>query len=138
MPQRDIIHNAVRNALIKDGWTITADPYILEYETVRTFVDMAAEAPFVAENNERRILVEVKSFLGNSVVHAFEEALGQYQLYRYLVALTQREHRVYLAVSEAAYYGILERDGLRQIVALSQMAILVVNIAREEIIAWIE
>jgi hypothetical protein len=27
---RDKIHNAVKNALIKGGWTITADPYQLQ------------------------------------------------------------------------------------------------------------
>jgi hypothetical protein len=27
---RDRIHNIVKNALIKDGWTITADPYYLK------------------------------------------------------------------------------------------------------------
>lgn len=27
MPARDIFHDAVKKALIKDGWTITHDPY---------------------------------------------------------------------------------------------------------------
>src|SRR5438132_5430642 len=31
MPRKDIIHQAVKNSLLKDGWTITADPYLLEY-----------------------------------------------------------------------------------------------------------
>lgn len=30
MPVTDFIHDAVRNALVKDGWTITADPYTIE------------------------------------------------------------------------------------------------------------
>jgi hypothetical protein len=30
MPARDIYHNAVKAALIADGWTITHDPYRLE------------------------------------------------------------------------------------------------------------
>lgn len=29
MPRRDLYHDTVRNALIKDGWTITHDPLIL-------------------------------------------------------------------------------------------------------------
>jgi hypothetical protein len=31
MPRLDIIHDAVKNALIKDGWVITEDPFIIEY-----------------------------------------------------------------------------------------------------------
>ncbi|MFN7462557.1 MAG: element excision factor XisH family protein, partial [Pseudanabaena sp.] len=27
MPAKDVYHDAVKNALIKDGWVITADPY---------------------------------------------------------------------------------------------------------------
>ncbi|MEH2321188.1 element excision factor XisH family protein [Nostoc sp.] len=30
MPSRDIYHNHVKNALLKDGWTITHDPLKLE------------------------------------------------------------------------------------------------------------
>lgn len=32
MPRKDQIHEAVRNALVKDGWTITDDQYRIEYE----------------------------------------------------------------------------------------------------------
>lgn len=49
MPAADIIHNAVKNALIKDGWTITADPYRIEYEEIDLFADLAAERPIAAE-----------------------------------------------------------------------------------------
>jgi hypothetical protein len=31
MPRKDQIHQAVRNALIKAGWTITHDPLFIEY-----------------------------------------------------------------------------------------------------------
>lgn len=30
MPRKDHIHEAVKNAFIKDGWTITDDPYRIE------------------------------------------------------------------------------------------------------------
>ena len=29
MPAKDIYHDAVKNALIKDGWTILADPFLI-------------------------------------------------------------------------------------------------------------
>jgi hypothetical protein len=37
MPALDTIHDAVKNALIKDGWSITADPYMIEYEEINRF-----------------------------------------------------------------------------------------------------
>ena len=34
MPGKDIYHEAVKNALIKDGWSILADPYNIKYKDV--------------------------------------------------------------------------------------------------------
>lgn len=49
MPRKDTIHEAVKNALIKDGWTITADPYRITYGDEKIFIDLAAELPLAAE-----------------------------------------------------------------------------------------
>lgn len=40
---KDIYHNHVKEALEKDGWIITADPYILNYADTRFDVDLGAE-----------------------------------------------------------------------------------------------
>jgi hypothetical protein len=32
MPAKDIYHEAVKNALIKDGWRILAAPYKIKYK----------------------------------------------------------------------------------------------------------
>jgi hypothetical protein len=42
MAAKDKIAGAVKNALVKDGWTITADPYILRYEDAALEADLAA------------------------------------------------------------------------------------------------
>jgi hypothetical protein len=39
MPERDIFHDAVKNALVKEGWTITDDPLFLEFGVVDMYVD---------------------------------------------------------------------------------------------------
>ncbi|MDZ8091864.1 MAG: element excision factor XisH family protein [Nostoc sp. DedQUE05] len=36
-------YNAVKNALIKDSSTITADPYPIKYAEVKLFADIAGE-----------------------------------------------------------------------------------------------
>ena len=46
MARLDKIHNAVKNALIKDGWKITHDPYTIEYEEITVQADLAAAAHF--------------------------------------------------------------------------------------------
>lgn len=56
MPRRDTIHNAVKNALIKDGWTITADPYMIEYKDLTLYADLTADRPLAAERGEEKIV----------------------------------------------------------------------------------
>ncbi len=48
MPATDIYHNSVRNALIKDGWTITHDPYTLTFGLRNVFVDLGAQLRFLS------------------------------------------------------------------------------------------
>ena len=40
MPQRDIYHDTAKNALVKDGWTITHDPLILTDGGRNLYVDI--------------------------------------------------------------------------------------------------
>jgi hypothetical protein len=66
MPARDVYHHSLKSALIKDGWTITHDPYTLTFGQRNVFVDLGAERVLAAERGREKIAVEVKSFLGAS------------------------------------------------------------------------
>ncbi|WP_392534241.1 element excision factor XisH family protein [Nostoc sp. C117] len=103
MPKLDIIHNAVKNALIKDGWAITDDPYIIQYRRTTLYADLDAERPIAAERDGQKLVVEVKSFVGASKIQDLKEALGQYDIYRYLLEETAPDRKLYLAVGAIAY-----------------------------------
>jgi predicted RecB family endonuclease len=81
MPAKDSFHNAVKNALIKDGWNITHDPLILGFGKRELYVDFGAELPIGAEKDGRKIAVEVKSFMGKSDINDFKNAIGTSILY---------------------------------------------------------
>jgi hypothetical protein len=49
MPAKDLYHDAVKNALMKDGCSITDDPYIIKYEDAELYADLVAERPLAAE-----------------------------------------------------------------------------------------
>ncbi len=72
MPARDIYHNAVKAALINDGWKITHDPYHIAFGGRDAYVDLGAEQEafdvVAAERGMTRIAVEVKTFTGPSVL----------------------------------------------------------------------
>ena len=62
MPQYDLYHDEVKNALSKDGWTITNDPYTLEYKGLRLYADLGAEKLLAAERDQQKIAIEIKFF----------------------------------------------------------------------------
>lgn len=82
MPARDIYHDAVKNALIKDGWIITQDPLSLRIGKKDLFIDLGAEKLLAAEKGSDKIAVEIKSFVGSSEIRDLENALGQFVLYQ--------------------------------------------------------
>jgi hypothetical protein len=63
VPRKDILHDVVKRALIKDGWIITHDPLHIEFGGLDFYVDLGAEELIGAEKNGRQIAVEVKSFI---------------------------------------------------------------------------
>src|SRR5690242_8520359 len=103
MPAHDLIHDSVKQALIKDGWTITDDPFVIDFENERLFADLGAERPLAAERGQERIVVEIKSFLGPSLMRDLEEALGQYLLYSKVLSETDPERKLYLAMRDIVY-----------------------------------
>ena len=138
MPAKDIYHEAVKNALIKDGWTILADPYKIKYKDAELFADLAAEKPLAAERNGRKIVVEIKSFLSPSPMRDFEIALGQYILYRNLISLTEPEYQIYLAIKDSIYENFFQRESIQDIVKINQLLLLVVEMEKEKILQWID
>ena len=138
MPAKDIYHEAVKNALIKDGWTITADPYPLEYEDVELYPDLAVEKFISEEQKQRKIIIEIKSFISSSLMKDFELALGQYILYRDLIQLAQDEYQeIYLAIKDEIYDTFFQRKSIKAVVKLNQVALLVINTDKEEIVQGI-
>jgi hypothetical protein len=136
---KDIIHQAVKNALIKDGWTITADPFQLKYKEFQLFADLAAErSPLSAEKDGQKIVVEIKTFAGPSFVKALQQALGQYTIYQDIIDVTIPEYRLYLAISHTVYNDFFTQEGAKFIVQRHRLNLVVVNIQREEVLQWIK
>jgi len=137
MPAKDIYYDTARSALLKDGWTITHDPYVLRWGTTDVFIDLGAEQLFAAERQEQKIAVEVKSFVGRSDVDDLEKALGQYILYHDILAKTEPERVLYLAVHEEVLLGIFDEAIGRLLLENQRVKLLVFDRREEVILRWI-
>lgn len=137
MPSRDIYHQAVKSALLKEGWTITHDPFTLPFGLHNLYIDLGAERIVAAERSGEQIAVEIKSFVGASEVADLEQALGQYLLYRSLLQRKEPARSMILAVPSETFESILSTDLGRVVREDYALAILVFDPVAEVIRQWL-
>jgi hypothetical protein len=138
MPARNIHHNAVIQALQADGWTITHDPLLIPYGDRRLFVDLGAERVTIgAERGSERIAVEVASFVADSPIRDFQEAVGQFVVYRALLAQTEPDRTLFLAVSTRVYDSVLSEPVGQLVAADVRLRILVFDTHQQKVVRWI-
>lgn len=134
---KDAIHEAVKRALVNDGWEITADQYTIEFKGTKVYADLAAQLPLAAQRGDHQIVVEVKSFLGASPVRELALALGQYRLYRCFMQIVAPERKLYIAISDLAESRFFRKPAIQYVVREEVLPLLIVNTATEEISTWI-
>ena len=137
MPAKDIYHNQVKSALIKDGWTITHDPLLIRLTKKRLYVDLGAERIIAAERGTEKIAVEIKSFTRPSDMKDLEEALGQCILYSRLLARYDPDRKVYLAVSEDVYISVFEEEAGQILIQDGLLNIVTFNANQEKLVRWV-
>ena len=137
MPARDIYHAVVRNALIKDGWTITQDPLPLKWGKKDMFVDLGAERLLAAEKGEQKIAVEIKSFRSISEMKDLEQAVGQFLIYRSVLAQREPNRVLYLAVPQDVVEDVFQEPLGQLLIGSAAIRVIGFEPTREEVVTWI-
>lgn len=100
---KDIFHDNARIALEKDGWLITAQQLRIDLNESYVEIDLMAESLLAAERAGEKIAVEVKSFLGKSLMSEWHTALGQFLDYRDALEEAEPGRILYLALPVDAH-----------------------------------
>lgn len=137
MPARDSSHEAVKQAIINDGWIITDDPYVISYGDRFLFVDLGANRLIGIRRGYQRIAIEIKQFKGQSQVTDLDQAIGQYLLYKILLNQVDPDRDLYLAISETTYNDIFIGPIGQLAIAEIPLKLFIINIEHQEIIQWI-
>ena len=134
---RDLIHQACRRALEKDGWLITHDPFIIQSGGLRMDIDLAAEQAFAAERGLERILVEIKSFIGKSKLTDFYEAKGKYDMYKRGLKWSKIDRKLYLAIEKRIYESFFQKPLIAETIEDEHIQLIVFDSETEIIEQWI-
>ena len=138
MAAKDRFHDAVKQALQKEEWVITADPLILKIDKVKFEIDLAAEKVFAAEKAGQKIAVEIKSFLNTSAVTDFHSALGQFLNYRLGLQMNEPDRTLYLAIPLDIFESFFQERFTQEAVRQYQVKLIVYEPIQEVIIEWKE
>lgn len=137
MAAKDVFHDIVRNALINDGWTITDEPLSLSLGERKLYVDIGAEKLLTADKQGRLIAVEVKSFVGKSIMSELEKAVGQYTLYKQSLETQQPNRQLYLAIPKDAFQELSVDRVITVIQNNLGIKLLVYNPISQSIESWL-
>jgi hypothetical protein len=138
MSARNIYHDAVVHALTADGWTITDDPLRVAFGGRNLYVDLGAEKALIAATKEqRRIAVEIRSFLNPSQTYDLHAAVGQFAIYRAIIRRSEPERVLYLAVPEHLHTELLVDEFGQAVISDMELRVLVFDASQERILRWI-
>jgi hypothetical protein len=140
MPARDLFHDHVKNALIKDGWEITDDPLKLNWKRKPIYIDLGAQRKGLlgARKGSRRIAVEIKSFISASSLEDLYDALGQFFLYDTALSRSEPERELYLAIREPVYLSLFTGAEGEELRLRARVKLIVFDDKKQEILQWIE
>ena len=138
MPAKDIYHDTVKNALVKDGWTITDDPLKLTIGSRSLYVDLGAEKLIAAQKDNQKIAVEIKSFISPSPINDLESALGQYILYQDILKSTDTGRILYLAIREEVCNDLFTEPIGQLLLKNQRIKLITFNPDTQELVGWID
>jgi XisH protein len=137
VPRKDTVHDAFKTALEKAGWVITHDPYTLKFREQKIYIDIGAEL-LAAERGERRIAVEIKSFVNPSHFSDFQDALGQYKTYELILEQMDPDRELFLAVPDEPFTDFFESHFGSFALEKLKLRLIAFDETKQEVLKWIE
>lgn len=135
---KDFYHDNVREALEKDGWVITHDPYRVKVDEIGYEIDFGAEPLIGAQKDEKIIAVEVKSFIGPSTINEFHRAVGQFNDYSVALEFNDPSRILFLAVPLDIWIRFFQQPLIQRSLERIQAKVLVYNPFEKTIVQWIK
>ncbi|NES68621.1 MAG: fatty-acid oxidation protein subunit alpha [Okeania sp. SIO2D1] len=137
MAAKDKFHAVVRIALEKEEWQITDDPLLLEVGGTKFEIDLGAQQLLAAERGEEKIAVEIKTFLSDSPLTDYHNALGQFLNYRLALEISDPKRILYLAIPVVAYDTFFKGEFAQISLERYEIKLIIYDSIKEVIVRWI-
>ena len=91
----------------------------------------------IAEKENQKIAIEIKSFVGTSEVEDLKNALGQYVLYEKIIKRQLLDRTLYLAIREATYNNLFRQEIGQILLEEKTLKLIIFNPEKDVITQWI-
>ncbi len=98
--------------------------------------DLGAEKMLQSEKENRKIVVEVKSFLNRSIINDFHSAYGQFMFYKKALKTLEHDRLIYLAMPLDIFDEFDNKPYFKEFMA-TEMSLLVFNPIENTVFQWI-
>jgi hypothetical protein len=130
-------HGAVKRALLKDGWIIINEPFLIAFGQRRTQADFGAERIITAGQPSDQIAVNVAASLRLPRLDQLERAIGRHVIQETWLDEIEPNRTLYLAISYSDYSALLQDTSTKLLLVDYSLRLIVVDVGLEEVERWV-
>lgn len=134
---KDIFHDVVRSSLEAEGWRIVEDPMTIKVGDTQIYIDLSADKMIAANKDDLKIAVEIKTFIGASLVFNFHVAIGQFINYQAVLEQIEPERKLFLAIPLDIYQTFFQSVLAQSVLTKQDIPLIVYDPQKEVDLKWI-
>jgi len=109
----------------------------LQLGEMKVKIDLGAESLIVAEKENERIAIEIKTFRHASFITDLQDAVGQYVCYQFMLKRTRSDRTLYLGIPTKVY-TLYEEEPIIEIFEELNISLILYDPKTEIIDKWIK
>ena len=100
-------------------------------------MDDNARPAYFAEKGNDKIAVEIKSFLGKSIIAETQDAIGQFIMYREVLSDFETDRTLFLAIEKEVFESGFSENLRNLVLERLKIKVLIFDAGNEEITKWL-
>jgi hypothetical protein len=135
MPKYDSCQELFIRAFRKDGWNVTISITIDNDPDDPVYIDLRLSRLLNGIQSLLQIYIEVKCFSSTLKTHDVYAAIGQYLVYRTILARNNIATPLFLALPSTVYAALSE--AVRELISLQNIKCVTIDVENEKVAQWI-
>lgn len=129
-------YSLVLRIMRKYGWELFAPKFTINFAGNPLETDLALEKLIGLENQNKRIILELKSYASMAINSEVQRLVGQIKQYTYCLKRDNLPYDIFLTISIKRYNTYIEKGDYLPFFESERIKYLVYHSSREEVLQW--